>query len=133
MLGICTVYQDEEEGAGEETDASLAAINGNTTQPAGDSTTSEPFLSTKGLEDLSQAFATQQDWYFLGKLALVSIAGAYAVKYGSLLIDAPFEADNRVALAIIFVPTGLNMAKWLVRSSESSSYSPSGTGDSLDL
>jgi hypothetical protein len=49
------------------------------------------------------------------------IAGAYAIKYGSLLLDAPFEADLNLALAIIFVPTGLNIAKWLSRSTKSNS------------
>jgi hypothetical protein len=57
-----------------------------------------------------------QDMFFVAKLAAISIAGAYAVKYGSRLIDAPFEADLSVALAIIFVPTGLNMLKWQLRS-----------------
>lgn len=94
---------------------------------------SESFLSSKGLEDLTQAISTKEDWYFVGKLALLSIVGAYVVKYGSLLIDAPFDADNRVALAIIFVPTGFNVAKWLVRSNSSSTYGFGGIGNKMDL
>ena len=51
----------------------------------------------------------------------------YTHRYGSLLVDFPFEPSLPLALAIIFVPTGLNIAKWLARSKSS------GSGDSSDF
>jgi len=69
-----------------------------------------------GIEDLPQALANDQDRLLVIKLALISVAGAFLVKYGSRLIDAPTNADVKVALAIIFVPTGFNMLKWYLRS-----------------
>ena len=40
------------------------------------------------------------------------------MKYGSLLLDAPFESKTSVALAIILVPTAINMLKWQLKSQE---------------
>jgi len=76
----------------------------------------DPFLD---LTDLGQVLSEDTDFVFVGKLAAISVAGAFAVKYGSLLIDAPFEADIRVALGIIFIPTGFNILKWIYRSVDS--------------
>jgi len=97
-----------------------AACNGNESngaQPEGDRSDGTREAGLIGFEDLGQALSMDNDLFFVGKLAAISIAGAYAIKYGSLLIDLPFEADLRWALAIIFVPSGLNVLKWLSRSS----------------
>lgn len=68
--------------------------------------------SMKGWEDLSAAWSADSDAVLLLKLALVSVAASTAVKYGSLLVDFPFEPSLCLAFAIIFIPTGLNCAKW---------------------
>lgn len=74
-----------------------------------------------GFEDLADALRLDDDATFLAKLTAGSVLLACAVKYGSLLIDAPFEPSLPLALAIIFVPTGLNCLKWLSRSREEES------------
>jgi len=84
-----------------------------------------------GWEDLGDAWAADSDASFLAKLAALSAALAYAVKYlpasfppfltaawGSL----PDEAFSAIALAVIFVPTGLNVAKWQQRSKEDAEF-----------
>ena len=56
--------------------------------------------------------------YFLGKLFVVSLGASYAVKYLELLSNVPFDTANAptVALLAIAIPTALNCAKWLARS-----------------
>lgn len=68
--------------------------------------------SLKGWEDLSAAWSTDSDAVLLLKLALVSVVASAGVKYGSLLVDFPFEPSLGLAFSIIFVPTLLNCAKW---------------------
>ena len=68
--------------------------------------------SLKGWEDLSAAWSTDSDAVLLLKLALVSVVASAGVKYGSLLVDFPFEPSLWLAFSIIFVPTLLNCAKW---------------------
>jgi len=69
-----------------------------------------------GFEDLGEAWEGDSDAVFVLKLALWSLAGSALIKYGELWWDAPFAEDGgqnlALALAIIFVPTGLNAAKW---------------------
>jgi hypothetical protein len=74
--------------------------------------------SLKGWEDLSAAWAADSDAVLLLKLALVSAVASAGVKYGSLLVDFPFEPNLWVAYSIIFVPTLLNCAKWKQLSDE---------------
>lgn len=75
--------------------------------------------SLKGWEDLSAAWASDSDAVLLAKLALVSVVASAAVKYGSLLVDFPFEPSIALAFSIIFIPTLLNCAKWNQLSQES--------------
>lgn len=70
-----------------------------------------------GFENLAEMWLEDSDLMFLGKLLAVSFAGAAAVKYGSLWIDAPFEPSLGLAMAMVFIPTGFNMLKWYERSS----------------
>ena len=95
-----------------------------------------------GFEDLGDNLAQETDFGFVGKLFVLSAAASYAVKYGELLFpftrglvtsieggaanDAAAAAAAAssessavgVALALIFVPTALNMAKWASRSAD---------------
>lgn len=74
-----------------------------------------------GFEDLGESLESDSNTAFLTKVFVLSAIGSAAVKWGSLYIDQPFEPSLAVALALIFVPTGLNMMKWIVRSRSSSS------------
>ncbi|GMH35091.1 hypothetical protein BSKO_02959 [Bryopsis sp. KO-2023] len=63
----------------------------------------------------------EPDNLFLFKLLGLSTGGALFIKYGSLLIDAPFTSNAPLALGMIYGPT-LVFAIWLaLRSSESKS------------
>ncbi len=44
------------------------------------------------------------DVAFVAKLVVVSFVLGATIKYGSLWIDAPFDADPLLALALVFVP-----------------------------
>lgn len=44
------------------------------------------------------------DLAFVAKLAVISVGGAAAIKYGSLLLDAPFDANWALALLLVFGP-----------------------------
>ena len=68
--------------------------------------------SMKGWEDLSATWASDSDAVLLLKLALVSTAVSAFVKWGSLVVDFPFEPNVALAFGIIFIPTLLNCAKW---------------------
>ena len=72
----------------------------------------------KGWEDLSAAWSVDSDAVLLLKLALVSVVASAGVKYGSLLVDFPFEPNVWLAFSIIFIPTLLNCAKWKQLSDE---------------
>ena len=76
--------------------------------------------SMKGWEDLSAAWSADSDAVLLLKLALVSVVASAGVKYGSLLVDFPFEPNVWLAFSIIFIPTLLNCAKWKQVSDEDS-------------
>mmetsp|Transcript_45106 Transcript_45106/g.143655 ORF Transcript_45106/g.143655 Transcript_45106/m.143655 type:complete len:179 (-) Transcript_45106:1230-1766(-) len=78
--------------------------------------TSEEGVNMSGFEDIADAWEQDSDAAFLLKLLVLSVGGAYLVKYGSLLVDFPFEPSVGLALAIIFIPTGLNVLKWWRRS-----------------
>jgi hypothetical protein len=79
-----------------------------------------------GWEDLGDAWAGDGDGAFLAKLAALSLALAYAAKYGPPLVvssDAaaswaaqPPAVHSAAAAAVIVVPTLLNVAKWRQRS-----------------
>jgi len=68
---------------------------------------------------------------FLAKLAALSGVLAYSVKYLPALVpvsvasawgELPGEVLSAAALAVIFVPTGLNVAKWSQRSKENAKF-----------
>jgi len=95
-------------------------------QTAGEAADEEPEVieisigseSMKGWEDLSAAWSADSDAVLLLKLALVSVVASAGVKYGSLLVDFPFEPNVWLAFSIIFIPTLLNCAKWKQLSDE---------------
>lgn len=74
-----------------------------------------------GFEDMASQFESDTNFNFFWKVFIISCGGSALVKWGSLLFDAPFNHSVLLALAIIGVPTLLNMAKWGVRSKSGSS------------
>lgn len=56
----------------------------------------------------------------LEKVFAISVLSAVALRFGPLYFDFPFHPSLPLALSIVLVPTGLNVAKWLVRSKKSS-------------
>lgn len=74
-----------------------------------------------GFEDLGENLEGDSNILFFLKVFGLSALGSAVVKWGSLYLDAPFDASLAVALSIIAVPTALNMAKWAVRSQSKSS------------
>jgi len=71
-----------------------------------------------GFEDLAVVLAEDSDLGFVGKLLAISLLASFAVKYGELFVDFPFDSATAPATAAAFiaVPTALNMAKWYSRS-----------------
>ena len=69
----------------------------------------------QGFRDLGAALGVQQERAFLAQGLVASCAGAGAVKYGSLLIDAPFHPSYSLALAMIGVPAAAWAALFVVR------------------
>jgi hypothetical protein len=72
-----------------------------------------------GFEDLGDALANDNDYSFLIKLFAGCAVASYAIKYGETFFAFPYEGNVYLALAIIFVPTALNAAKWQKRSNDS--------------
>lgn len=68
---------------------------------------------------LSQPLLEESDAAFNTDMLLKSLLVAVVVKYGELFFDVPFEARTGDALAIIFIPTLLNVLKWGSRSMQS--------------
>ncbi|CAL5225501.1 g8330 [Coccomyxa viridis] len=52
----------------------------------------------------SESILGESDSTFFVKLLVISFAGAAAVKYGSLLLDTPFQPSLAVGLSIIAAP-----------------------------
>ena len=84
-----------------------------------------------GWEDLGDAWARDSDVAFLAKLLALSGGLAYFVKYLPALVPGfvvsawagvPDEAVSAAALAVIVVPTLLNVAKWNQRSKEDAEF-----------
>lgn len=74
--------------------------------------------SLVGFEDIGDALASDSDYTFLIKLFVLSAVASYAIKYGELFFDFPFEANVYLSLAVIGVPTALNAFKWYKRSQD---------------
>ena len=114
-------------------EAQISAITSSTSPSASKSTlpayrssasSSSSSLLT-GFEDLGEQLAQDGDLGFIGKLFGLSAGAAYIVKYGELFFPNPFVIDSydgtaaaSWALALIGVPTALNMAKWASRSTD---------------
>jgi hypothetical protein len=75
----------------------------------------EESSSLVGFEDLGEALAGDNDYSFLLKLFAGCAVASYAIKYGELFFDFPFDANVYAGLAFIFVPSGLNAYKWYRR------------------
>jgi uncharacterized integral membrane protein len=74
--------------------------------------------SLVGFEDLGDALAKDSDYSFLIKLIMGCAVASYAIKYGETFFAFPYEANVYLALAIIFVPSALNVFKWYKRSQD---------------
>ena len=72
--------------------------------------------SLVGFEDLGDTFQNDNDYYFLLKLFAGCAVASYAIKYGELAFDFPFEASTYLGLTVIAVPSALNAFKWWKRS-----------------
>lgn len=98
----------------------LAFLNASSTQ-GGDVAKTRSFEespSLVGFEDLGDALAEDNDYTFLIKLFGGCAVAAYAIKYGELLFDFPFDANVYAGLAFIFIPSMLNAFKWYKRSKD---------------
>lgn len=89
--------------------------SGLTKEPKGEKSNA----SLLGFEDL--AGLRDSNSLLIGKVFLLSAFGSALVKWGELFFDAPFDHSLLVALAIIFIPTGFNILKWIARSEQPSS------------
>ena len=75
--------------------------------------------SLVGFEDLGDALSGDTDYTFLLKLFAGCAIASYAIKYGELWFQQPFDANNvYVALSFIFIPSLLNALKWYKRSQD---------------
>ena len=83
-------------------------------------TDKEESKSLVGFEDLGEALAADNDYTFLIKLFAGCAVASYAIKYGELYFDFPFEANPWLALSVIGVPSALNAFKWYKRSQDPS-------------
>ena len=115
--------------------AHISAIT-SSTSPSGSKSTLAAYPSSTstslltGFEDLGEQLVQDGDLGFIGKLFGLSAGAAYIVKYGELFLPNPFVIDSydgaaaaNWALALIGVPTALNMAKWASRSTDPKSAS----------
>ena len=84
-----------------------------------------------GWEDLGDAWSRDSSLAFSGKLAAISGGLAYGVKYAPALVPAgvreaweilPEDVISALALAVIVLPTALNVAKWQQRSGEDAEF-----------
>lgn len=84
-----------------------------------------------GWEDLGDAWARDTDVFFVLKLAAISAALAYLVKYApalapgavaSAVANLPDEVVSAAAFTVIVVPTMLNCAKWAQRSKDGAEF-----------
>lgn len=80
--------------------------------------TKQESRSLVGFEDLGDALADDNDYSFLLKLFFGCAVASYAIKYGELLFGFPFDANVYLGIAVITVPTALNVFKWYKRSQD---------------
>jgi len=89
------------------------------TDPEEDNVTEE-FSSLIGFEDLGDVLAKDNDYTFLLKLFGGCAILSYAVKYGELLVDFPFEPSLGLGVTFVALPSALNAFKWYKRSQDPS-------------
>ena len=87
-------------------------------EAAADTTSREESPSLVGFEDLGAALAGDTDSTFLLKLFAGCAVASYAIKYGELWFQQPFDANVYLALSFIFIPSLLNAFKWYKRSQD---------------
>ena len=80
----------------------------------------EESSSLIGFEDLGDALSNDNDYTFLFKLFAGCAVASYAIKYGELLFDFPFDANVFLAFSVIGIPSALNAFKWYKRSQDPS-------------
>lgn len=90
------------------------------TSPTGTNakTTTEESESLVGFEDLGAALAGDNDYTFLIKLFAGCAAASYAIKYGELYFDFPYDANVYLGLSVVLIPSLLNAFKWYKRSQD---------------
>jgi Protein of unknown function (DUF3593)/Protein of unknown function (DUF2499) len=74
--------------------------------------------SLVGFEDLGDALSEDNDATFLLKLFVGCALFSYAVKYGELFFDFPFDASLPLSLGFVIIPSLLNAYKWNRRSKD---------------
>lgn len=74
--------------------------------------------SLVGFEDLGAALAGDTDYTFLIKLFVGCAVASYAIKYGEIFFDFPYEANIYLGFAVIGIPSALNAFKWYKRSQD---------------
>ena len=74
--------------------------------------------SLVGFEDLGDALAEDNDFIFLVKLFVGCALFSYAIKYGELFFDFPFNVSFPLSLGFIILPSALNAYKWNRRSKD---------------
>eukprot|EP00465_Bigelowiella_longifila_P013927 CAMPEP_0185260988 /NCGR_PEP_ID=MMETSP1359-20130426/9486_1 /TAXON_ID=552665 /ORGANISM="Bigelowiella longifila, Strain CCMP242" /LENGTH=165 /DNA_ID=CAMNT_0027847461 /DNA_START=401 /DNA_END=898 /DNA_ORIENTATION=+ len=72
-------------------------------------TTSEAWGSVDGESSRS---SVEAELVLAAKLTLVVGLLSYATKYGEPFLSSPFHPDLKVALAMVGIPTCINMAQW---------------------
>ena len=105
FTGLLDPFQDDEDRMALE--AAAATIS------------REESPSLVGFEDLGDALRGDTDYTFLLKLFAGCAVASYAIKYGELWFQQPFDANNVfLALSFIFIPSLLNAFKWYKRSQD---------------
>ena len=74
----------------------------------------------KGWEDLGEVYQADSDLVFAAKLLGWAVVTAPLIKYGELALDLPFDEQPLLpAVAIILIPSLLNVSKWANLSKDS--------------
>jgi Protein of unknown function (DUF3593)/Protein of unknown function (DUF2499) len=95
----------------------LGSTNGATGSPSDQKlATQGESPSLVGFEDLGDALRDDNDYSFLLKLFVGCGIASYVIKYGETFVSFPEDANVVLALAFVFVPSGLNAFKWYKRS-----------------
>ena len=71
--------------------------------------------SLVGFEDLGNALKGDTDFSFVAKLFVGCAVASYAIKYGEVFFDFPYDANVLLGLAVVAVPSALNAYKWYKR------------------